>query len=169
MDEVCNLMEEHPFDCISYSMTGSWETIISYYSYTGGYSTTTYNGPVCEMKCDEQTESGITTIKKYATSMQCNNPNLYCKGFIINPEKPEEPSKDPEIDKNTYKQIENREEGVPWQLYRVFSLTWELTGDINKVAQTNKNIVQIIEQREKVQGLGLYLKENWVQYYKANP
>lgn len=101
MDEVCNLMEEHPFDCISYSMTGSWETIISYYSYTGGYSTTTYNGPVCEMKCDEQTERCITTIKKNATSMQCNNPNLYCKGFIINPEKPDEPSKDPEIDKNT--------------------------------------------------------------------
>ena len=74
-----------------------------------------------------------------------------------------------EIDKNTYKQIENREEGVPWQLYRVFSLTWELTGDINKVAQTNKNIVQIIEQREKAQGLGLYLKENWTQYYKSNP
>jgi len=74
-----------------------------------------------------------------------------------------------EIDKDTYKQIENREEGVPWQLYRVFSLTWELTGDINKVAQTNKNIVQIIEQREKAQGLGLYLKENWIQYYKEKP
>ena len=74
-----------------------------------------------------------------------------------------------EIEKTTYKQIENREEGSPWQLYRVFSLTWELTGDINKVAQTNKNIVQIIEQREKAQGLGLYLKENWTQYYKSNP
>ena len=46
------------------------------------------------------------------------------------------------------------------------SLTWLLTGDINQVAQSNKNTTDITEQREQAFGLGIYLKENWVQYYK---
>jgi len=71
-----------------------------------------------------------------------------------------------EIDNNTYKLFQQQDSQVPWKLYRVFSLSWELTGDINKVAQTNKNITEIVERREKVFGLGLYLKENWIQYYK---
>lgn len=71
-----------------------------------------------------------------------------------------------EINNNTYKLFQQQDSQVPWQLYRVFSLSWELTGNINKVAQTNKNITEIVEQREKAVGLGLYLKENWTQYYK---
>lgn len=71
-----------------------------------------------------------------------------------------------EINNNTYKLFQQQDSQVPWKLYRVFSLSWELTGNINKVAQTNKNITEIVEQREKAVGLGLYLKENWTQYYK---
>jgi hypothetical protein len=71
-----------------------------------------------------------------------------------------------EIDNNTYKSFQQQDSQVPWKLYRVFSLKWELTGDINKVAQTNKNVTELVERKEKVLGLGLYLKENWIQYYK---
>lgn len=73
-----------------------------------------------------------------------------------------------EIDKDTYNKFKQQDPQVSWELYRVFSLSWQLTGDINQVVQTNKNITELTEVREKVFGLSLYLKENWTQYYK-NP
>jgi hypothetical protein len=73
-----------------------------------------------------------------------------------------------EISKNTYTKFKQQSPQVSWRLYRVFSLSWQLTGDINQVAQTNKNITELTESREKVLGLSLYLKENWTQYYR-NP
>jgi hypothetical protein len=71
-----------------------------------------------------------------------------------------------EISKDTYNKFKQQDPQVSWRLYRVFSLSWILTGDINQVAQTNKNITELTEVREKVLGLSLYLKENWTQYYK---
>lgn len=73
-----------------------------------------------------------------------------------------------EISKDVYQKFQQQDPQVPWNLYRVFSLSWKLTGDINQVAQTNKNITELTESREKIFGLSLYLKENWIQYYK-NP
>jgi hypothetical protein len=73
-----------------------------------------------------------------------------------------------EISKDTYTKFQQQNSQVSWRLYRVFSLPWQLTGDINQVAQTNKNITELTEVREKVLGLSLYLKENWIQYYR-NP
>jgi len=73
-----------------------------------------------------------------------------------------------EISKDTYQKFQQQDPQVSWRLYRVFSLIWKLTGDINQVAQTNKNITELTETKEKVFGLSLYLKENWTQYYK-NP
>lgn len=71
-----------------------------------------------------------------------------------------------EISKNTYDKFKQQDPQTPWRSYRVFFLTWKLTGDITQVAQINKNIVELTETREKAFGLGLYLKENWIQYYK---
>jgi hypothetical protein len=73
-----------------------------------------------------------------------------------------------EISKDTYDKFKQQYPQTPWRSYRVFSLSWQLTGDINQVAQTNKNITELTESREQAFGLGLYLKENWTQYYK-NP
>lgn len=73
-----------------------------------------------------------------------------------------------EIDKDTYQKFQQKDSQVSWETYKVFSLFWELTGDINKVAQTNKNITELAEQREKALGLSLYLKKDWTQYYKVN-
>jgi hypothetical protein len=74
-----------------------------------------------------------------------------------------------ELDKATFDKYKQRNSTVSWRLYKPFSLFWVLTGDINQVAQTNKNVTELIEQREQVFGLSLFLKENWTQYYKANP
>lgn len=71
-----------------------------------------------------------------------------------------------EISKETYNDFKQQNSNIPWKLYRVFSLSWVLKGDINNVAQTNKNITELTEAKEKVLGLSLYLKENWTQYYK---
>lgn len=71
-----------------------------------------------------------------------------------------------EIDKNTYNQFQKQSPDVLWKLYRTFSLFWKLTGTIEDVAQVNKNIVELTGQREKALGLSLYLKENYIQYYK---
>lgn len=71
-----------------------------------------------------------------------------------------------EISKETYNDFKQQNSNTPWRLYRVFSLSWILKGDINNVAQTNKNITELTEVKEKVLGLSLYLKENWTQYYK---
>lgn len=73
-----------------------------------------------------------------------------------------------EISKETYDKFKQQDPQIPWRSYRVFFLTWKLTGDVNQVAQTNKNITELTELRERVFGLSLYLKENWIQYYK-NP
>ena len=74
-----------------------------------------------------------------------------------------------EIDKINFNKYKQKDPTISWKLYKPFSLFWVLTGDINQVAQTNKNITELTEQREKVLGLSLFLKENWTQYYKANP
>lgn len=71
-----------------------------------------------------------------------------------------------EIDKTSYGKFKSKDSQVAWQLYRVFSLPWKLTGNINQVVKINKDIVELTETSEKIFGLSLYLKENWAQYYK---
>jgi len=52
-------------------------------------------------------------------------------------------------------------------LYIKFSIQWQLVGDVNTIYNTNRNMVLLAEQREKALGLGLYLKEDYLKYYKA--
>jgi hypothetical protein len=74
-----------------------------------------------------------------------------------------------EISKATKDLFDQKDPSVAWKTNKTFSLIWELTGDITKVAQTNKNITELTEQRSKADGLSVYLKENWTQYYKEKP
>jgi hypothetical protein len=71
-----------------------------------------------------------------------------------------------EINKNVYDDYISKKPTVYWRTYRPFSLKWQLTGDISRVAQVNKDITSLIELRENVTGLSMYLQENWIQYYK---
>ena len=74
-----------------------------------------------------------------------------------------------EVTKKEYDKYKNKQPDVYWRLFKPFSLIWHLTGDINQVAQTNKNITELTEQREQAFGLSLFLKEDWIQYYKEKP
>ena len=74
-----------------------------------------------------------------------------------------------EISKDSFNKYKQKDSTISWRLYKPFSLFWVLTGDISQVAQTNKNVTEYIETKEKVEGLSIYLRENWTQYYKSNP
>ena len=52
------------------------------------------------------------------------------------------------------------------EYYIGFSLPWSITGNKQKVAQTNKNIIRLKEKEYSINGLGAYLKFNYIQYYK---
>lgn len=50
--------------------------------------------------------------------------------------------------------------------YFSFSLPWSIKGNKQKVAQTNKNIIRLKEKEYSINGLGVFLKLNYLQYYK---
>ena len=57
---------------------------------------------------------------------------------------------------------------APFQnsLYIQITLPWSIRGDKDKVYQTNKNIVELKELKNKAFGLGIFLKHNYIQFYK---
>jgi len=118
---------------------------------------------------DNKTPSGVSVLNSIAQSPLFPTEQDYKKGvftryFIV---KRNEPIFI-EIEKKVYDKYVQRNSQVPWQLYKPISLFWELVGDIDKIAQINKNMTTLLEQKEQAFGLGLYLEENWVQYYKEN-
>lgn len=74
-----------------------------------------------------------------------------------------------EVSKKEYDKYKNKQPDVYWRLFKPISLFWVLTGDITQVVKTNKNVTELIEQREQAFGLSIYLKEDWAQYYKEKP
>lgn len=50
--------------------------------------------------------------------------------------------------------------------YISITLPWLLVGDKDKVYQINKNMVDLKEQELSINGLGAYLKFNYLKYYK---
>jgi hypothetical protein len=51
-------------------------------------------------------------------------------------------------------------------LYIGFSIPWLIAGNKDNVAQVNQRIVALKEAELKIIGLGLYLKNNYLQFYK---
>ena len=59
---------------------------------------------------------------------------------------------------------------IAFDLYKPFKLPWtliSLNNDKNEVEQTNAETVKIISVREKVPGLGAYLKFDYTKYYQS--
>lgn len=67
------------------------------------------------------------------------------------------------VNENIYIETQNLFQS---SLYIGFSIPWLITGDINNVAQVNQRIVALKEAELKIIGLGLYLKNNYLQFYK---
>jgi hypothetical protein len=51
-------------------------------------------------------------------------------------------------------------------LYIKFPIQWQLVGDSDATYITNRNMVLLAEQKNKVPGLTAYLKEDYLKYYK---
>jgi len=70
-----------------------------------------------------------------------------------------------EINKDTYDKLDAKDSMWLWDLYSVIELPWELTGDLKTVYTVNKNTVAQTEQKNKITGLGIYLKNDYLKFY----
>lgn len=71
-----------------------------------------------------------------------------------------------ETSKSTYNDLKGENQKYDYNSYLIFTLTWTLTGNSNKVSQTNYNIITLTEQNYNITGLGAYLKFNYLEFYK---
>lgn len=71
-----------------------------------------------------------------------------------------------EINLEEYKKYVNKSLNRPIQLFQAFTLPWEISGDENKVFNTNKNTVERVSQNLRLLGFKSYLKEKYTKFYK---
>jgi hypothetical protein len=72
-----------------------------------------------------------------------------------------------EITKTTYQSILKGEIDITVN-YRLFSLPWKLTGKVNEAFTVNRNVVSLMESREKLDGLNDILLDK-IQYFRYKP
>lgn len=70
-----------------------------------------------------------------------------------------------EIDKNTFDNMSSHNDEYLWQLYKTISLPWQISGNIEKVLDTNRKIVKL-EEKNGFMGLSLFLKEDYLKFYQ---
>lgn len=70
-----------------------------------------------------------------------------------------------EISKETYNNLNDRVNNIYWEIYTTLSLFWRLQGTKEEVARANKNSIELVEQKNRIIGLGAYLQFNYTQYY----
>jgi hypothetical protein len=71
-----------------------------------------------------------------------------------------------EINKEIFDLLVIKDPQILWSLYFPFNIPWTLTGDKQKVAQTNRNIILLTQTRLNLPKFNLYLKENYLKYYQ---
>jgi len=71
-----------------------------------------------------------------------------------------------EIDKDTYDKLASKDKSYLFQLYVPFNIPWALTGDREKVYNTNKNIVELTMQNNNFKMFDSYLRQDFTKYYK---
>lgn len=69
-----------------------------------------------------------------------------------------------EINDKTYKNLSQNNSEYLWELYYVTKIPWQISGDVNKVYNTNKNIVEI-QEKNKFRGLSTFLRKNYLKFY----
>lgn len=71
-----------------------------------------------------------------------------------------------EISKNIYTKLKNKNKSYNYFSYLIFDIIWVITGNISQVNQINLATTQFIEQNLNIQGLGGYLKHNYLEFHK---
>lgn len=69
-----------------------------------------------------------------------------------------------EIDSKTYKNLQQKNSEYLWELYYTAEIPWQISGDVSKVYNTNKRVVEI-QEKNKFRGLSVFLRENYLKFY----
>jgi hypothetical protein len=70
-----------------------------------------------------------------------------------------------EINQSTYSQLKAKSSQIAWDLYTPIDTLWYIKGNREKVYNTNKNLISLIEQKQKWYGFSQYFKEDFSKYY----
>jgi len=71
-----------------------------------------------------------------------------------------------EISKSDYDNLVQKSPTINFQMWTPFNIPWTLVGEEKQVYYINRNIVFLKEKNEKFHGLGKYLQEKYLRYYK---
>jgi len=77
---LCENPDGKPFECLKYSFTGTYTSMLSYFSNKGGYVTDSYDGPVCKIDSMEDEEIKASSVKN-TLGINCNDKTKYCYGY----------------------------------------------------------------------------------------
>ncbi len=71
-----------------------------------------------------------------------------------------------EINEKIFNKLKNKDKSIDFNKFLCFTLPWVISGDKNQVATENKNAISYKEFKIGHKNLGIYLKENYLQFYK---
>ena len=71
-----------------------------------------------------------------------------------------------EINKEQFIKFQNRDEDVAWDLYTPKEILWQIKGDKTQTYTTNRNIIKLVENRDKWYGFTQWFKDRFLKYYK---
>jgi len=71
-----------------------------------------------------------------------------------------------EINKDQFDLLVAKDPQILWQLYFPFFIPWDITGNKEQVARTNKNIVDLTMKNLRLPRFNDYLKNDYTKYYK---
>lgn len=71
-----------------------------------------------------------------------------------------------EISFEIYSALKDKSPLIEWALYIPFNIPWQLTGNKEKVAEVNRNIVLLAMVNQKLPNFDQYLKFDFTKYYQ---
>ena len=71
-----------------------------------------------------------------------------------------------EISKSDYDNLVQKNPTINFQMWAPFNIPWTLVGEEKQVYHINRNIVFLKEKNGKFYGLGKYLQEKYLRYYR---
>ena len=70
-----------------------------------------------------------------------------------------------EIDKEQYNNFDSKNQDYFWEMYDLISIPWDIKGNIEQIYNTNKNIVELWENKNQKFGLSGYLNFDYLEFY----
>ena len=108
-------------------------------------------------------------IRKLLPNQFYPNPNIedyalgsYTRYFCVKANQPI----NLELSKEVYNKLVNKDNNYLWEPYIPFKFQWTLKGDEKTVYNANKDTTLLIQRRLKTIGLGRFLNENYLKFYK---